>query len=257
MVDRINVGGLYLDLVTLKDACKITEKYIDKNKNINNRNSMMIQAVNTDSVIKANLNKDIATVSNKADLALVDGMPIVWVSKFYKKSLKERVAGPDFFDSFNKIANKKKYSYYFLGATEDVLSKMIERMKNEYPNINISGYYCPPFGKMNDVNQNNEICKNINKFKPDVLWVSFGCPKQEKWIVENKNKIDTSLIMGIGAVFNFYARTIKRAPFFMQKTGLEWLYRLYKEPRRLFRRYIINGPKFFMYVIKNKDKLIS
>jgi N-acetylglucosaminyldiphosphoundecaprenol N-acetyl-beta-D-mannosaminyltransferase len=102
---------------------------------------------------------------------------------------------------------------------------------------------------MKDENQNIDICKKINAAKPDVVWVGFGCPKQERWIVENKHRIDTAVIMGIGAAFEFVSGKVKRAPIPIQKAGLEWLYRIYKEPRRLWKRYFINGPLFIKYVI--------
>lgn len=256
MAEKINIGGLYIHLVDIKDACNIVEDYIDKNKNAKSKKPIMVQAVNADTIIKANLYKDIANISNKADLALADGMPIVWISKFMKKRLKERVAGPDFFDYFNRISNEKGYSYYFLGATDDVMAKIISRMKSEYSNIQITGYYSPPFSDMDNELENENICNKISKLNPDVVWVGLGCPKQEKWIVNNKNRITASMIMGIGAVFQFYAGTLKRAPKFMQRTGLEWFYRLLKEPRRLFKRYIVNGPRFIHFIIKDKNQLI-
>ena len=254
-MEKINIGGLLIDKVDIKEACIITADFIEQKK-INNMKPKMIQAVNTDSIVKANISDETAKISNKADLALADGMPLVWVSKFIGKPLKERVAGPDFFEKFSEIADRCSYSYYFLGSTEEVVTVMIKKLKDKHPNIRISGYYCPPFSDMKDENQNVNICNRVNLAKPDVVWVSFGCPKQERWIVENKERLDAAVIMGIGAAFEFASGKIKRAPILFRRLGLEWLYRVYKEPKRLWKRYFVEGPKFFVYIFKNKNRII-
>jgi N-acetylglucosaminyldiphosphoundecaprenol N-acetyl-beta-D-mannosaminyltransferase len=255
-MERINIGGLLIDRVDIKEACKITSDYIEekKTKEIKAR---MIQAVNTDTIVKANISAETAKISNRADLALADGMPLVWASKFMHAPLKERVGGPDYFEKFNEIANIKYYTYYFLGSTEEVVEKMIKNLKDKYPNIKIAGYYCPPFSDMKDENQNIDICNKINKYKPDIVWVSFGCPKQERWIVENRDHIDTAVLMGIGAAFEFNSGKIKRAPTLLRKIGLEWFYRFCKEPKRLWKRYFVEGPRFLIYVFKNKNRIIN
>lgn len=239
----------------IQEACRITSDYIEQKK-VNRTKPKMIQAVNTDTIVKANIFAEVAKISNKADLALADGMPLVWVSKFMGKPLKERVGGPDFFEKFNGVADRCGYSYYLLGSTEEVVEKMIKNLRDKYPNIRILGYYCPPFGDMKDENQNVDICNRINTVKPDIVWVSFGCPKQERWIVENKGRIDTAVIIGIGAAFEFASGKVRRAPILIRNLGLEWLYRVYKEPKRLWKRYFVEGPRFFVYVIKNKKRII-
>lgn len=254
-MEKINIGGLLVDRVDIQEACRITNSYIEHSK-LNKVKPKMIQAVNTDSIVKANISDDIAKISNKADLSLADGMPLVWVSKFMGKPLKERVGGPDFFEKFNEIADRYSYSYYFLGSKEEVVEEMIKNLRDKYSNIRISGYYCPPFSDMKDENQNVDICYRISIAKPDVVWVSFGCPKQERWIVENKERIDTAVIMGIGAAFEFVSGKVKRAPILLRKLGFEWLYRVYKEPKRLWKRYFVEGPQFFVYVFKNKNRVI-
>ena len=242
---------MLVDRVDIQEACRITTDYIEQRK-LNKVKPRMIQAINTDSIVKANISDEIAKISNRADLALADGMPLVWVSKLMGKPLKERVAGTDFFENFSVIADSNNYSYYFLGSTEEVVEKMIKNIGDKYPGIKVAGYYCPTFGDMKDENQNIDICNKINAAKSDVVWVGFGCPKQERWIVENKERIDAAVIMGIGAAFEFISGKVKRAPIFLQKAGLEWLYRVYKEPRRLWKRYFIHGPLFFKYAILNR-----
>lgn len=251
---RVKIARVLIDLVDIQQACDIAQNYVEQYKRFKGKEpAKMIQAVNVDAVVKAHLRHDVTRVTNKADLALADGEPIVWASKFLGEPLRERVGGPDFFEQFNKVANERGYSYYFLGATEDVVEKMKSNLLRKYPNIVVSGYYCPPFGPMEDEKENSLICEKINLANPDVVWVSFGCPKQEKWIFNNKDQLNTAFVMGIGAVFQFYAGTIKRAPKWQQKIGFEWFYRLISEPRRLWRRYLLEGPRFFFYVISEKN----
>lgn len=256
-MNKVNIAGVRFDILTIDSTCKLMESYIIKNRNSASVKPKCIQAANVDAVVKAHIHDDMKRIVNKFDITIADGMPIVWFSRLLGNPLKERIAGPDLFSRFNEIANKNSFSYYFLGSTEETLEKLIKRLKSEYPNIKILGYYAPPYSDMKDFEENKSICDKINKVKPDVVWVSFGCPKQERWIFDNKENIETSVLMGIGAAFDFYAGTIKRAPLFMQKIGLEWFYRFLQEPKRLWKRYFVEGPLFVKYVIKcnlqNKD----
>ena len=213
-----------------------------------------IQAANVDSIVKAHIDNDMKKAINKFDMVVPDGMPIVWASKILRRPLKERVAGPDLFVKFNDISNENKFTYFLLGSIEQTLIKIIQKLKIEQPNIKVVGYLAPPFSEMRNEVENKNMCDMINSCKPDIVWVSFGCPKQERWIIENKNDINASIIIGIGAAFEFYAGTIKRAPIFMRKIGLEWAFRFLQEPKRLWKRYFVEGPKFFGYVIRDSNK---
>ncbi|MBU3111052.1 WecB/TagA/CpsF family glycosyltransferase [Clostridium lacusfryxellense] len=253
-MSRVNIGGILVDNVKMQEACMMAAEFIQQNKKNRYQNgAKMIQAINTDFIVKANKDKEVALISNITDLALADGMPVVWASRILKQPIAERVGGPDFFESFNKIANTNKYSYYFLGSTEETVENLIAELNRKYPDIIIAGYECPPISKMNDEQKNLNICERINYKKPDVVWVSFGCPKQETWIVKNKTNINTSIIMGIGAAFQFYSGNLKRAPLIMQKMGFEWFFRLLQEPRRLWKRYLVQGPLFISYLLTNKE----
>lgn len=253
-MNRINIAGIMVDNLDMEQACRIANEFIQKSKVENQENKIkIIQSINTDFIVKANISEEVASIANCADLALPDGMPVVWASRLLKKSLKERIGGPDFFENFNKVANMNKYSYYFLGSTHDTVKKLIIKLNEKYPDIRIAGYECPPFSDMKCEDDNICICERINMNKPDVVWVSFGCPKQEWWIVKNKDHINASIISGIGAAFEFYAGNLKRAPPIMQRCGLEWFFRLLQEPKRLWKRYLIQGPIFVKYCLKHKN----
>jgi N-acetylglucosaminyldiphosphoundecaprenol N-acetyl-beta-D-mannosaminyltransferase len=253
LMSRVNICGILVDVINIAQACDITKNYIEQNKMKGTIDAAkMVQAINTDFIVRANSDKETELIANSADLALADGMPVVWASKLFNKSLPERIGGPDYFQSFSRISNTNKYSYYLLGSTEATVKKIITKLNKEYPDIAILGYECPPFSDMKNEEENIKLCERINKYKPDVLWVSFGCPKQEVWIAQNKCRIKASVAVGVGAAFEYYAGNLKRAPKFIQKLGFEWLYRLIQEPKRLWKRYLIKGPLFLKYCLKYK-----
>lgn len=247
-MEMVNIGQILFNRFSMKEACDAIKIHIDTNSK--KYNAIAIQAANVDSVVKSHINNDMRRVANKFHFVLADGMPIVWASKLKRKPIKERIAGPDFFCEFSKIANKYKYSYFFLGGADDTVIKIVNRLKSEFPDINVVGHYSPPISDMVDKEENEKIFRKINNCSPDFVWVSFGCPKQERWIIDNLHRLNTSAVMGIGAAFDFYSGNIKRAPEVIQKLGIEWLYRFSQEPKRLYKRYFIEGPKFFYYFIR-------
>jgi N-acetylglucosaminyldiphosphoundecaprenol N-acetyl-beta-D-mannosaminyltransferase len=186
-------------------------------------------------------------------MMLPDGHSIVVASRLLGDPLKQRVAGPDLIYEFMKKSNDKKYSNFFLGAKDGVAKKMVDRFLKKFPDIKIAGIYSPPFGDFTK-KENDKMINMINKAKPDVLWVSFGCPKQEKWILDNLDRIKVPVSAGVGAAFDFHSGEIKRAPVFVQKVKLEWFYRLLQEPKRLWRRYLIGGFNFLFIIINQKLK---
>ncbi len=190
-----------------------------------------------------------------SEIVLPDGIGILILSAliYGKNRIKNRIAGPDFFIKFNKIANEKKISYFFLGSTEETLKKIEERIKKEHPEIIFKGYYSPPFGEW-DKAENEKILNKINEAKPDVLWIAMTAPKQEIWVYKNREKLNVKFIASIGAAFDFFAGTKKRAPKFFRKTGLEWLYRTFQEPKRMGKRYFKGFPAFLYYLFKSLGK---
>jgi len=191
-----------------------------------------------------------------ADLVVPDGVGIVWASKILGGSITERVTGSDIFEGFTSVMNARKdLSCFFLGSTEQNLSIIKEKMAVEFPHVRIAGCYSPPFKKEFDDEDNRQMLRVINKEKPDVLWVGMTAPKQEKWIYRNKEQLENVKFIGaIGAVFDFYAGTVKRSHPFFQKYGLEWLPRFMRQPVKLWRRNCISSPLFLLRVLKEKNK---
>jgi len=185
-----------------------------------------------------------------ADLIVPDGVGIVIASKILGGSIRERITGMDIFLGLSEVLNReKKYRYFFLGSTEQNLVKIREKLNADFPNITIAGLYSPPFKPEFSEDDNDQMISVINHAEPDVLWVGMTAPKQEKWIYQNKDKLNVTFIGAIGAVFDFYTGNVKRSHPFFLKRGLEWLPRLIRQPRRLWRRNFISSPRFLLRVI--------
>jgi N-acetylglucosaminyldiphosphoundecaprenol N-acetyl-beta-D-mannosaminyltransferase len=214
-----------------------------------------LACANPHSLFIASRDDRFARALRNADILLPDGAGIVLAAKVLNLPIKERVAGSDFFLALSDAAEKNGgLRYFFLGSREDVLKRIRERMSVEYPSIEICGTYSPPYKEEFDDDDNELMTTLINKATPDVLWVGMTAPKQEKWIFKNRDKLSVPFMAAIGAVFDFYAGTVKRPPAVWQKLGLEWLGRLLQEPRRLWRRNFISMPIFLYWVLKEKLK---
>jgi N-acetylglucosaminyldiphosphoundecaprenol N-acetyl-beta-D-mannosaminyltransferase len=250
---KVKILGLSFDNISMDELIEIIYK------TIKNKEKKFIVTPNVDILIRTKEDKIFNKYVNSADILIADGMPIVWLSKLMKTPLKERVTGADLLPRLCKESRNNEVKIFLLGGEEGVPAKAKNRLEKLYENCNIVGYYSPPFGKFSD-NENQRIIEKINKSGANVLFVAFGSPKQEEWIYKNLSKLNVNIAVGCGAAIDFAAGKVKRAPLLLQKLGLEWLYRLLKEPKRLWRRYLIKGPKFFYYVyqeIKNRKIGIS
>jgi N-acetylglucosaminyldiphosphoundecaprenol N-acetyl-beta-D-mannosaminyltransferase len=221
---------------------------------VSSKKTNLVQTVNANSFVESHHDALFSKALENADILLPDGFSIALATKLFrfKPILHHRIAGPDFFNAFNKYANEKNMTYFFLGSTDEVLNKIKERMNKEFPNIKVHTLSPPMYPFKSKVNEG--IIKKINTAKPNVLWVGMTAPKQEKWTYENRNKLKVPLVASIGAAFDFYAGTRKRAPLVIQKMNLEWLYRFMLEPRRMGKRYINNNIKFIIYMHRIKRK---
>lgn len=154
---------------------------------------------------------------------------------------------------FEESVKQGKKHYFYGGKDEEVLKKLKINLEKDYPGIQIVGMYSPPFRALTE-EEDKKICDEINELKPDFLWVGIGAPKQEMWMWKHQEKIHNTVMFGVGAGFNFFAGTLDKAPKWMEKASLEWLFRLSKEPKRLWRRYILGGFKYLYYSAEYKLK---
>ena len=215
--------------------------------------SATIDLVGVPAVISASESEEIKEMYSKATMAIIDGMPIV------KRGRKlgfecDRCAAPDIMGPIFEESVKRNKTHYFYGGKDDeVLVKLRENLEKAYPGIQILGMYSPPFRPLTD-EEDAAICREINELKPDFLWVGIGAPKQEMW--KHQEKIHGTRMLGVGAGFNFFAGTLDKAPAWMEKAGIEWLFRLSKEPKRLWRRYVLGGFKYLKLSMGHPTKKI-
>jgi N-acetylglucosaminyldiphosphoundecaprenol N-acetyl-beta-D-mannosaminyltransferase len=166
--------------------------------------------------------------------------------------VKERVAGADLFGALAERAAEAGYRLFYLGAAPGVAEKAAAVLAERYPGLNVVGTFSPPVMPWEELARDEETLRRIREAKPDVLFVAFGAPKQEMWLDAVRDRLGVPVGIGVGAAFDFAAGTVKRAPRWMQRVGLEWLFRLTQEPRRLWRRYLFVDSRFACYVLKEK-----
>lgn len=209
---------------------------------------LLINTINAYSYNLAQEDEKFSMALSASDILLPDGISIVWAIKLLNKLKIRKIAGADLFLYEMNRLQQIKGKCFFLGSSESTLKKIKERATLEYPEITIETF-SPPF-KPSFTEEDNQIMLNhINAFNPDVLFVGMTAPKQEKWAYSNFNNINAKHVCCIGAVFDFYAGTVRRAPQWMIHLSLEWFYRLVKEPKRMWRRYLIGNIKFIIHII--------
>ena len=209
-----------------------------------------VVAINVDVVMKIENDPYLKKIVDNADMVLVDGKPLVWISKWYNRPLKAKISGSDLVPILCDVASKKGYTIFIIGGKDGIAAQAKTRLENRYPNIRIVGTYAPPFGFEKDVDELNHINQIISDAKPDLLITCFGCPKQEKWIYENISKYNAKVSICAGATVDFLAGNVKRAPRWMSEHGLEWFYRFLQEPKRMFKRYFVDDVKIIGLIKK-------
>lgn len=212
---------------------------------------ILINTLNAHSYNAALNNNDFKEALMSSNVLLPDGISVVWAEYFINKRKIKKIAGEDIFKYEMRLLNSISGTCFFLGSSQDVLNKIYQRAYVEFPNVK-TGFYSPPY-KSHFTNQDTQkMLDVINSFVPDVLFVGMTAPKQEIWAHQNFKKIKAKRVISIGAVFDFYAGTVKRAPKWMISLGFEWIYRLIREPKRMWRRYLIGNLKFIAQILKTK-----
>lgn len=247
-MSRIKFLNTEIDNLTMPEAIMEIDDLIIKGR------CSYVVTPNVDHIVKLEKDEELKEVYKNADLILTDGMPLIWISKFKSTPIKEKVSGSDLFPKVCELAAEKSYRIFLLGAAEGVAAKAAENLEEKFKGLDIVGTYSPSYGFEKKEDEIQRIIKIINEAKPHILAVGLGTPKQEKFIYKFKDKLNVPISLAIGASIDFEAGNIKRAPKWMQKIGLEWLYRLCKEPRRMYRRYLIDSFKIIR-IIKANEKI--
>lgn len=244
MNDKVIICNIKIDNISFNETIDKIIEYVNK------KSRGFVVTPNVDHVIKLQTDPYFRKIYEEAALVVADGMPLIWASRIIGTPLKERVNGTDLLVRLSEVADRNGYRIFFLGGRPGAAVKASEKLKSRGLNWGIAGIYSPPYGFEEDRNEKDKIIRMINDSKADILFVGLGAPRQEKWIFENYRKLNVYVSLGIGVSFELVSGLVKRAPVWMQKAGLEWFWRLIMEPRRLWRRYLIDDTKFLWLLLK-------
>lgn len=234
---RMRLMNTEIDNLTMDEILDAIDSLIKED------NCSYVVTPNVDHIVQLEKDEELKRVYENASLILTDGKPLIWISNWYKTPIKEKISGSDLFPRVCDLAAKKGYTMYLLGAAEGVADKAAKNLMDKYKGLNIVGTYSPPFGFEKDKVELKKIERQIQEVHPDILIVGLGCPKQEKYMYHHCKELDVPISFGLGASIDFEAGNIKRAPRWMSEHGLEWLYRITQDPKRLAKRYLVDDMK--------------
>lgn len=245
MSTRVKFLNTQVDNFTMQETVSIIDEFISQGKKLQH------VVVNAGKIVAMQTDEELRESVNNCDLINADGMAVVWASKFLGKPLKERVAGIDLMENLIELAHKKKYKAYFLGAKEEIVSKVVDHYSEKYSKDLIAGYRNGYFSK----EEEQDIAKDIEASEAQLLFVAISSPKKENFLYQNKEHLaKVSFTMGVGGSFDVVSGLVKRAPLWMQNSGLEWFYRFAQEPQRMWKRYLVGNSKFIYLVFKERFK---
>lgn len=240
-IPTCNILGVEIAAINMDWLLQFTDKYIQDLSG----DYMCISNVHT--TVTAYEDLEYRTIQNGGIMAVPDGGPLSTVGKKRGYKEMERTTGPSYMEEIFKISANKGYRHYFYGSTNDTLKTLHQKLEDKYPGIQIVGMHSPPFRPLTE-EENQDIIQRINEMKPDFVWVGLGAPKQEKWMADHQGEVE-GFMVGVGAGFDYFAENISRAPQWMQRANLEWLYRLMQDPKRLFKRYWHTNTRFICYAM--------
>lgn len=241
LIPTVDILGVHIAAINMEWLLDFTRKHIKELA------GDYICVSNVHTTVTSYEDEEYKAIQNGGIMAIPDGGPLSTVGRKRGGENMSRTTGPSYMGEILQIGG---YSHYFYGSTEETLEKLKDTLLRDYSQSVIAGMYSPPFRKMTE-EEDRAIIEQINATNPDFVWVGLGAPKQEKWMADHQGKIK-GLMVGVGAAFDYYAGNIKRAPLWMQKTNLEWFYRLLQDPKRLFKRYFVTNSKFIWNAIIRK-----
>ncbi len=247
-MSRIKFMNTEVDNLTMDEALDRIDELIQENR------SAYVVTPNVDHLVQLERGGELTEVYKHADLILTDGKPLIWISKWYGTPIKEKISGSDLFPRLCALAANKGYKMYFLGAAEGVAAKAAENLEKRFSGLQVAGTYSPPFGFEKDEAEMEKIKRQIKEVAPQILIVGLGCPKQELFILHHRDELGVPISLGLGASLDFEAGNIKRAPKWMADHGLEWLFRITQDPKRMAKRYLVDDRKILRMAFKYRKE---
>lgn len=239
-IKKFHILGAKISAIDMDDALSSIEEAILK------REKIYICVCPVSTVMECRKSEKVLASVNCAQLATPDGMAVVWIGRMLGHRNLKRVYGPELMQRVCGLSAGKGYKNYLYGSTPEVLNKLKEKLNLRYAGLTISGIFSPPFGSLSK-EEDDEITGRINNCCPDIIWVGLGSPKQDLWMHEHRDRISAPVMIGVGAAFDFLSGNKPQAPGWIRNNGFEWLFRLISEPRRLWRRYLVDYPLFIYY----------
>lgn len=236
----MNVLGIGVSQVDLASARAIIDGWIERGE----RQYVCVTGVH--GVMESQRDQGLRRIHNAAGLVVPDGMPLVWLSRMAGSCRVGRVYGPDLMLACCEPAGRRRHFFY--GGAAGVAEQLAARLRQRFPELVVAGTLSPPFRALTEA-ESQEVIQCINRTSPDIVWVGLSTPKQEQWMAAQRDRLEAPVLIGVGAAFDFHAGLKRQAPRWMQRSGLEWLFRLLSEPRRLWRRYLLNNPVFVWRVL--------
>jgi N-acetylglucosaminyldiphosphoundecaprenol N-acetyl-beta-D-mannosaminyltransferase len=243
MHERINILGVRVSAINMAGALSIIDGWIA------HRQHHYVCITGVHGIMESQWDEGLRRIHNNAGLVTPDGMPLVWLNRLHGYAHVERVYGPDLMLALCEHSLSRRYKHFFYGGGEGVHGRLANKLRQRFPGIQVVGGYSPPFRPLSGA-EHEQIVETINEADPDIVWVGLSTPKQERWMAEHVGRITAPVLIGVGAAFDFHSGLKKQAPRWMQRSGLEWLFRLATEPRRLWRRYLVNNPLFAVLVLQ-------
>ncbi|NOT53793.1 MAG: WecB/TagA/CpsF family glycosyltransferase [Deltaproteobacteria bacterium] len=242
MIPRANILGVGVSAVNMDLALQTIDEWIVT------RQSHYICVSGVHGVMESHRDEDLRCIHNSAGLVTPDGMPLVWLSRLMGFRHVDRVYGPDLLLATCARSVKRGYRHFFYGGGPGVVEKLTARLHERFPQLVIAGMFSPPFHPLTP-QEDQEISALINAANPDIIWVGLSTPKQERWMATHLGTTSAPVLIGVGAAFDFHAGLKVQAPHWVQRSGFEWAFRLLSEPRRLWRRYLMNNPAFMWLIL--------
>jgi N-acetylglucosaminyldiphosphoundecaprenol N-acetyl-beta-D-mannosaminyltransferase len=237
------VLGVRVDAVQIPDVISQMEDWI----RLHNA-CRYIAVTDMHSLMQAQHSQSFKKVLHGADLVVPDGFPLAWLGRRRGFALRRRVYGPELMERFCQETAARGHRHFLYGGAPGVAEDLAARLASHFPGLQIAGAYCPPFRPLTEA-EDRQVVSLINTARADIVWVGLGAPKQERWMAEHCGRLSASVLVGVGAAFDFHTGRVAQAPRWMREHGLEWLFRLTREPGRLWRRYLIYGTEFVALVL--------
>jgi len=241
---RVNVLGVGISAINHMDVVLETiEDWIAR------REPNYVCVTGVHGVMESQRDDELRRIHNASGLTTPDGMPLVWLSRLKGHRHVDRIYGPDLMLALcERSTTKNGFRHFFYGGAEGVPEQLVANLRQRFPRLQVVGIYSPPFRPLTP-EEDERVVQIINQAAPDIIWVGLSTPKQERWMAVHLGHVEAPVLIGVGAAFDFLAGQKRQAPRWMQRSGLEWLFRLLTEPRRLWRRYLVNNPLFVLLVL--------